>query len=1226
MSHRKLIAWIIVLLAILITAPVHAQLPQISSGLSYLSSTQNTDGTWATVTSPVETTAATVSTLETLKLLNQTSNTSYASGVTWLQGQTPQSIDYISKRIIALNLASSSADALLPALDQLKGAWGGYDGYDSDILDTASALQALKAANYTDLTTINPALAYLTGNQSPDGGWGFTKGDDSNVFTTAIVSATLQQYPQMTTIATAVSKATAFLLAHQNLDGGFGSSPSTVYETALTYAALAAFSTNEAALGSAVNYLTTSQTANGSWGDDPYSTALALKALYLSENRPSPPPPPPAGGKITGTVIDKVTGQKVAGVVVVLDSNQLINTTTDASGNFMLADIPAGTQKVNFSLTGYAATNATATVVVNTTASLGNVPMTSSYSTGTIAGTITDSTGKPLTGIAITVTGAWSGNTTTGADGTYSFTYVTPGTVTISAAKAGFQAVTTSGTVYARTTLFFSPRMSTTVSQGTTGTLVGRVVDSYWGVPIDHLSGESGVTVTLSGGISVPVDANNGGYFTIPNLAPGTYQVIVGMHGFASHAFRVVITAGGITDLGTIRLEMSFLMTLTGKITDASTGAPIPGAEVTIQDKDFTGRADFSGMYAIADIPNPAVYTVRASAEGYIGKSYTIGSSPWLQTMDFSLSPLVTKGSLIGSVIDAATSLPLAGVNLTLANDPTVSATTDASGAFTLTNVPQGPHQVSIVLGGYSPRTLTTVITAGSVNNVGKLPLSSTPLPATIQGTVWDAIANTPFAGVTIQTTGTGSLQTITAANGVYTLSDVLPGTITVATAVVPKPGYAGARFTGKLEPGGVLVFNPVLSTKLPGTIGLVVQTDKTAYGLGERAGIAITIRNSESTAIAATLHVLITDPSGAPVYETSVNLDLVADGAVDQPLSFVVPVSSPSGSYTVLAEVYNSNGEMLANVFNKFGVTVSQISIAPMLPAVFSAGDNTVSFTLANTGTLAVSAGTLVTTLKDPDGQVVSSIFQPFSLGLGQSTTLTRSVTIPPLKFGIYTLSYSESDETKTGVSTDISLPNTLAIVGLFDDNSHRIRQTATLSVTLRNTGRFNLDTGTTSQVAVPDAPYTESKALTSAPVAGSVAGSTLLYSFAIPETIIPGQHGTRITVTLPSGSTTVQTAQLAIMESSLSLSPVLSAYTVGDTIHPVITNSGGVDTQVQYKLSLLDAKIRADSRNYQNRNRRGRLDADSRTSHPCRGRGWQLQPDHQLQGSENRQRGDRA
>ncbi len=101
---------------------------------------------------------------------------------------------------------------------------------------------------------------------------------------TAIVSATLQQFPQMTTIATAVNKATAYLFGHQNPDGGFGTasagsglgSPSTVYESALAYAALVAFTANEAALGNPVNYLTTTQSTNGSWNDDPYSTALAL--------------------------------------------------------------------------------------------------------------------------------------------------------------------------------------------------------------------------------------------------------------------------------------------------------------------------------------------------------------------------------------------------------------------------------------------------------------------------------------------------------------------------------------------------------------------------------------------------------------------------------------------------------------------------------------------------------------------------------------------------------------------------------------------------------------------------------------------------------------------------------------------------------------------------------------------------------------------------------------
>ena len=51
-------------------------------------------------------------------------------------------------------------------------------------------------------------------------------------------------------------------------------------------------------------------------------------------------------------------------------------------------------------------------------------------------------------------------------------------------------------------------------------------------------------------------------------------------------------------DLGTMRLERSLAeMTLTGKVTDATTGEPIPGAEVAIVGTDLTGRSDFAGTY-----------------------------------------------------------------------------------------------------------------------------------------------------------------------------------------------------------------------------------------------------------------------------------------------------------------------------------------------------------------------------------------------------------------------------------------------------------------------------------------------------------------------------------------------------------------------------------------------------------------------------------------------------
>ncbi len=97
-------------------------------------------------------------------------------------------------------------------------------------------------------------------NQNSYGGWAFRQVQDdlqeSNVYITAMVSMTLQQFPQTTSIATAIHKATTF-------------------ETAYAYLALIGETTDATVLGNAINYLTSTQLSNGSWEDDPYSTVLA---------------------------------------------------------------------------------------------------------------------------------------------------------------------------------------------------------------------------------------------------------------------------------------------------------------------------------------------------------------------------------------------------------------------------------------------------------------------------------------------------------------------------------------------------------------------------------------------------------------------------------------------------------------------------------------------------------------------------------------------------------------------------------------------------------------------------------------------------------------------------------------------------------------------------------------------------------------------------------------
>lgn len=631
--------WVFIIQCIAISV-AFAQVPSITNGLDYLASSQTSDGSWGSDLTDTELLPSTVSVIETLQSLNQTGTSNYSNALIWLQLQGLETTDYLSERIHALSVAGTDQDLLISYLDDMTGAWGGDDSPDVDNLDTALALRALKKINYSDQNTIDYALNYLLSTQSADGGWGLKAGMDSEVYYTALISYTLQQFPRTTSIATAINKATSYLIAHQNADGGFGEgggtpplqSTSTVYVTTLTYLALVGVTTDATVLGNAINYLTSTQLPNGSWEDDPYSTALALRAIYLSENRPEPPPSPTTG-TVTGKVVDVSTNQPLSGVSIVLQADPSINTLTDSTGNFSLSNIPQGSQKINFSLAGYVGTSATVNIVAGSIINLGTITLSSNPTTGIIKGTVTDAeNGQPLSGVTITVTGSFSGTTTTGGDGSFIFTDVTPGNVTITASKTDYYSITGTGTVVAGGTLFFNPQLSTTPPQTTTGNLTGKVFDSSTKTPIQ------GAIISLSGGPSTSTDAQ--GIFLIQDITPSTYQLTISASGYISQIYQVMIIAGVTTDIQTIYLTSSPpSTTVIGKVTDASTGNPIAGAKVEVIGTNISTKTDSAGTYTITGITSLDLLP-RASATGYDSVEWPLMlTKPGVYTIDFALNP-----------------------------------------------------------------------------------------------------------------------------------------------------------------------------------------------------------------------------------------------------------------------------------------------------------------------------------------------------------------------------------------------------------------------------------------------------------------------------------------------------------------------------------------------------------------------------------------------------------
>ena len=579
---------------------VFAQSMQITKGLSYLTSTQNSDGSWGNDSTDTELLPSTVSVIETLQVLNQTGTSNYTNAVTWLQSQGLDLSDYLSGRIHALSIAGTDRDLLLSYIDELEYVWGVYDDFGVNNLDTALALQALKKVNYADQNTIDYALNYLISTQHPDGGWGLQQGMDSEVYYTALISSTLQQFQRTTSIATAINKSTVYLIVHQNTDGGFGSSASTVYETSLSYLALIGATTNATALTNAINYLTANQLADGSWDEDPYSTAFALRAMNLNIS----PPPQPATGSVTGTISDASTSQPLSGVSVILQSNAGINTLSDSTGSFTLTDIPAGSQKITLSLTGYAVSTLTVNVVGGSTLNLGTVSISANPTTGTIRGTVKDaSSGQPLSGATITVTGSYNGSTLSESDGTFSFTNVPPGTVTLTASINGYYPAGGTGSVSAGSTLFFTPNLRTSPPPPTAINLsitsgditfsnpAPKVGDTVTITAIIHNAGFTSANNVFiqffdgdpsSGGLAI-VDA------TIPSIpANGALSLILDWTVTAPGAHKIFVL---IDPLNAIEEQTKSDNTASANLTVAS----LPDLSITSPDIIFTPAAPMPG-------------------------------------------------------------------------------------------------------------------------------------------------------------------------------------------------------------------------------------------------------------------------------------------------------------------------------------------------------------------------------------------------------------------------------------------------------------------------------------------------------------------------------------------------------------------------------------------------------------------------------------------------------
>jgi hypothetical protein len=196
------------------------------------------------------------------------------------------------------------------------------------------------------------------------------------------------------------------------------------------------------------------------------------------------------------------------------------------------------------------------------------------------------------------------------------------------------------------------------------GSISGRITDEETGLPIVMARL---LAIGLDNWCFGEAWSDSGGYYMIPNMCAGTYQVNAHAVGYIPETYpdSVIVVAGENTpDIDFALTSMGEPGSISGAVTDAETGEPIPGVQVYAHGEFGYGQGitDSLGQYIISPLC-PGYYFVTAWAWGYWPQDYpdTVGVIEGQNTpgIDFALVPFggPGEGIIAGQVVEDTTYL-----------------------------------------------------------------------------------------------------------------------------------------------------------------------------------------------------------------------------------------------------------------------------------------------------------------------------------------------------------------------------------------------------------------------------------------------------------------------------------------------------------------------------------------------------------------------------------------
>lgn len=452
------------------------------------------------------------------------------------------------------------------------------------------------------------------------------------------------------------------------------------------------------------------------------------------------------GAEITGAVVSGDSSSPIPGAAVSLVPEGDSGTTTgapqnaqsDGNGGFHFDHLAAGRYRLTAQTK--TASSAPQDLVVADGQPMDGVRVT--VATGSeIDGVVTGLPAGQLGGVSVSATATgFQSSTATADDGHFTIASAPPGVVRITASTAMPSVRTAAKTVEigddgspASVELAFDggSRLSGNVTQG--------------GKPVTQFAISATPDPPDGSGRRYTAMSDGTGHYEIDNMMDGGYDVVVTG---ADSPYRTTVTVSGDTN-GDIAMPAT---TVSGTVTDSSTGAPLEGASVQAETgAESTAQSlhrtvtDSTGAYSLSGL-DPGAYQVSARKDGYQLKTLpaTVGGDA--VPLDFALDP---GSGLSIRAADGLTGMPLGGlIALAFGAGGTVafqgSVALDGTGAGQIPSLPPGQYALYVFSSGYAPRAWASVTVPSAPVSVTLTPGGSVQARATapLQGRILDGSGN----------------------------------------------------------------------------------------------------------------------------------------------------------------------------------------------------------------------------------------------------------------------------------------------------------------------------------------------------------------------------------------------------------------------------------------------------------------------------------------------------